>query len=268
MPRWSAPPTALTEQNAISSTLRTGDPSTAADERQRSTAATSGQDFHAAPVWSNELWACRSAWPAPCNVNRWCEEVRHDDPDRSRRRTASDAAASGARGCITHSATPDSVVGSTYGSTCFRTRECVELLADEGGRPHTRARSARTRRQRGYERRPRSRGPVQTGFPLRPEQAVHPVYVLRKTVREFGTDQCTDLAAALTYYAVLSVFPALVVMVSLLGVFGQGQRTTDAVLADHRPGSRPVVRRRHAARADPATRRVTVGGFRAGRRHC
>jgi membrane protein len=54
--------------------------------------------------------------------------------------------------------------------------------------------------------------------------------VLRKTVREFGTDQCTDLAAALTYYAVLSLFPALMVIVSLLGVFGQGQRTTDAVL--------------------------------------
>jgi membrane protein len=56
------------------------------------------------------------------------------------------------------------------------------------------------------------------------------LYVLRKTVREFGTDQCTDLAAALTYYAVLSLFPALVVVVSLLGVFGQGQRTTDALL--------------------------------------
>ena len=28
----------------------------------------------------------------------------------------------------------------------------------------------------------------------------------------------------------LSLFPALVVVVSLLGVFGQGQRTTDAVL--------------------------------------
>ncbi len=55
-------------------------------------------------------------------------------------------------------------------------------------------------------------------------------YILRKTAREFGSDQCTDLAAALTYYAVLSLFPALVVMVSLLGVFGQGQRTTDAVL--------------------------------------
>jgi membrane protein len=55
-------------------------------------------------------------------------------------------------------------------------------------------------------------------------------YVLRKTAREFGSDQCTDLAAALTYYAVLSIFPALVVIVSLLGVFGQGKRTTDNLL--------------------------------------
>ncbi|WP_242456285.1 YihY/virulence factor BrkB family protein [Mycolicibacterium sp. P1-18] len=55
-------------------------------------------------------------------------------------------------------------------------------------------------------------------------------FSLRKTVREFSTDQCTDLAAALTYYAVLSVFPALVVVVSLLGVFGQGKSTTDAIL--------------------------------------
>jgi len=42
------------------------------------------------------------------------------------------------------------------------------------------------------------------------------LYVLRRTAREFSTDQCTDLAAALTYYAVLSLFPALVVVVSLL----------------------------------------------------
>jgi membrane protein len=56
------------------------------------------------------------------------------------------------------------------------------------------------------------------------------LYVLRKTAREFTQDQCTDLAAALTYYAVLSLFPALLVIVSLLGVFGQGRRTTDAVL--------------------------------------
>ena len=65
-------------------------------------------------------------------------------------------------------------------------------------------------------------------------------YVLRNTVREFQEDQCTDLAAALTYYAVLSLFPALLAMISLLGVFGQGRRTTDAVLdivADLLPAS-------------------------------
>ncbi|HZA12742.1 YihY/virulence factor BrkB family protein [Mycobacterium sp.] len=56
------------------------------------------------------------------------------------------------------------------------------------------------------------------------------LYALRRTARQFAADQCTDMAAALTYYAVLSLFPAVVVMVSLLGVFGQGQRTTDAVL--------------------------------------
>ena len=56
------------------------------------------------------------------------------------------------------------------------------------------------------------------------------MYVLRKTAREFIDDECTDLAAALSYYAVLALFPALVVVVSLLGVFGQGKRTTDAVM--------------------------------------
>src|SRR6476661_3211456 len=55
-------------------------------------------------------------------------------------------------------------------------------------------------------------------------------YVIRKTAHEFTRDQCTDLAAALTYYSVLSLFPALLAMVALLGVFGQGQRTVDAVL--------------------------------------
>jgi membrane protein len=56
------------------------------------------------------------------------------------------------------------------------------------------------------------------------------LFTLRKTAREFVDDQCTDLAAALTYYAVLSLFPGLLVMISLLGVVGQGRRTTQAVL--------------------------------------
>lgn len=55
-------------------------------------------------------------------------------------------------------------------------------------------------------------------------------YALRRTVREFQRDECLDAAAGLTYYGVLSVFPALLVMVSLLGVVGQAERTTDVVL--------------------------------------
>lgn len=55
-------------------------------------------------------------------------------------------------------------------------------------------------------------------------------YVARKTVREFGDDQCTDLAAALTYYAVLALFPAAIALTSLLGLVGQGTSAVDEVL--------------------------------------
>jgi membrane protein len=56
------------------------------------------------------------------------------------------------------------------------------------------------------------------------------LYVARKTVREFGDDQCTDLAAALTYYAVLAVFPAAIALTSLLGLVGQGTSSVKTVL--------------------------------------
>jgi membrane protein len=55
-------------------------------------------------------------------------------------------------------------------------------------------------------------------------------YTAKKSFAEFGRDQCTDLAAALTYYAVLALFPALLALVSLLGIFGQGESTTNAML--------------------------------------
>jgi membrane protein len=55
-------------------------------------------------------------------------------------------------------------------------------------------------------------------------------YVFGKTVREFSSDQCTDAAAGLTYYAVLALFPALIAIFSLLGVVGQGGAAADAVL--------------------------------------
>jgi membrane protein len=60
-------------------------------------------------------------------------------------------------------------------------------------------------------------------------------YVLRKTYREFGDDQCTDLAAGLTYYAVLSLFPAAIALISLLGVIGQGKTSVDKVTEVLRP---------------------------------
>ncbi len=55
-------------------------------------------------------------------------------------------------------------------------------------------------------------------------------YVARKTLREFSADECTDLAAALTYYAVLALFPALIALMSLVGLVGQGQQAADTVL--------------------------------------
>lgn len=55
-------------------------------------------------------------------------------------------------------------------------------------------------------------------------------YIARKTIREFSKDQCTDLAAALTYYTVLALFPALLALVSILGVVGQAESTTKAML--------------------------------------
>jgi len=55
-------------------------------------------------------------------------------------------------------------------------------------------------------------------------------YITKKTFREFSKDQCPDLAAGLTYYAVLSLFPALLALVSLLGLFGDPQKTTNALL--------------------------------------
>ncbi|MGW8063752.1 YihY/virulence factor BrkB family protein [Streptomyces ziwulingensis] len=45
--------------------------------------------------------------------------------------------------------------------------------------------------------------------------------LLRRVISEFKDDELTDRAAALTYYGILSLFPALLVLVSLLGIAGQ-----------------------------------------------
>ncbi len=51
---------------------------------------------------------------------------------------------------------------------------------------------------------------------------------LKRTVKEFQNDNLTDWAAALTYYAVLAIFPALIALISILGLVGDS--ATQALL--------------------------------------
>ena len=65
----------------------------------------------------------------------------------------------------------------------------------------------------------------------RPEGPAHPRdgglwATLKRTVAEFREDNLTDWAAALTYYSVLSVFPALIALVSIVGLVGDPQTIT------------------------------------------
>lgn len=55
-------------------------------------------------------------------------------------------------------------------------------------------------------------------------------YVARKTAGEFSKDECTDLAAALTYYAVLALFPAVIALMSIIGLVGNSQKAVDALV--------------------------------------
>ena len=52
---------------------------------------------------------------------------------------------------------------------------------------------------------------------------------LKRTFTEFSEDNLTDWAAALTYYGVLSMFPALIAMVSIVGLVGDPATTTKAL---------------------------------------
>jgi membrane protein len=52
--------------------------------------------------------------------------------------------------------------------------------------------------------------------------------VLKRTLSEFREDNVTDWAAALTYYGILSIFPALIALVSILGLIGRS--ATDPLL--------------------------------------
>jgi YihY family inner membrane protein len=80
----------------------------------------------------------------------------------------------------------------------------------------------------------RSRGPGGRGggAPERPTELPGGSWwaAVKRTVREFQVDNLKDWAAALTYYSVLSIFPALLVLISLIDLAG---RSTIQTLLDN-----------------------------------
>jgi membrane protein len=54
--------------------------------------------------------------------------------------------------------------------------------------------------------------------------------VFKRTAKEFRDDNLTDWAAALTYYGILALFPALIALVSIVGLLGQS--TVDALISN------------------------------------
>ena len=68
----------------------------------------------------------------------------------------------------------------------------------------------------------------------RPEGPAHArkgslVQTLKRTFTEFQEDELTDRAAALTYYAILSIFPALIALVSIVGLVFDPAKITQAL---------------------------------------
>ncbi|MEU5524834.1 YihY/virulence factor BrkB family protein [Streptomyces sp. NPDC047860] len=107
----------------------------------------------------------------------------------------------------------------------------------EQSRPDQRTRRAEPEEHRPDERtgraEPEEPGPSDEVEEAAPDSLVKMpkgawVAALKGSLREFKDDELTDRAAALTYYGVLSLFPALLALVSILGLTGRS--TTDTVL--------------------------------------
>ncbi len=62
---------------------------------------------------------------------------------------------------------------------------------------------------------------------LRPKDYVA---AYKRALQQFGKDQVTDIAAGLTYFAVLATFPGIIALLSLVGLVGQGQQTVETLL--------------------------------------
>src|SRR3954467_14660881 len=83
---------------------------------------------------------------------------------------------------------------------------------------------------------------------------------LKRTVKEFSEDNLTDWAAALTYYGVLALFPALIALVSLIGLVVSPQTLAKALtgsLTSVIPGAAQGT-------VDPIVQQLTTRGTSAG----
>jgi membrane protein len=90
--------------------------------------------------------------------------------------------------------------------------EPVEGASEPAPEPH--------RSDVGFEHREDYRGgPKRSAF-----------FVFRRTVRELQDDGGTDLAAALTYYSVLAIFPGMIALLALVGVIGQAEESVRVIL--------------------------------------
>ncbi|MGI8579016.1 MAG: YihY/virulence factor BrkB family protein [Solirubrobacteraceae bacterium] len=70
-------------------------------------------------------------------------------------------------------------------------------------------------------------GPTRKDYkPTGAEQKTGLFATVKRTFTEFSEDNLTDWAAALTYYGLLSMFPALIAMVSVIGLVGDPATVT------------------------------------------
>ena len=75
---------------------------------------------------------------------------------------------------------------------------------------------------------------------------------IKRTLKEFSEDNLTDWAAALTYYGVLALFPALIALLSIIGLLTDPKTLTDALTAVVPASAAGHARTRSSSRS-PAT---------------
>lgn len=83
--------------------------------------------------------------------------------------------------------------------------------------------------------------------------------VCRRAMRGFIDKQCIDSASSLTYFAFLSIFPAILAMLSLFGLFGWRRQATDALLSIIRDLAPPAATEAVRDAVDQVTGSSAVG---------